>query len=271
MDYAEDFPQDPARTLKLPVPRFPELTHDPDLEITQKVVIPTGPGIPEYPVLPPHLIRDPILGMEEPQEHATTMFEHYYGPRPKLVPPRPHRGPRMPLTRRDHALAALAASVVVLGSAAFVVVQTGWDAQMPESRQTQLPAVPGTPGNSPLPRTPAPVPSTPLQEVGSASPAHIPAPVSPASPSASPSPSAGIRGPVSSPSPTSAPTTPQEPSGPTGGPTQPSQPTGPSQPSSTPTDIPTDIPTVPVPPSTGTPLVPLPPVVVIIHLPLLLQ
>lgn len=95
---------------------------------------------PEFEELPPDLAQDPIVTMAAPQAVYTVLFDHYYGRHPQMIPARPHRSPRVPLRPRDHLLAALGAGVIVLGAATYLLVHSGWRADLPRSEQERLKA-----------------------------------------------------------------------------------------------------------------------------------
>lgn len=216
----DDAERTAEHTLELPVPSFPELDHDPDDAVTQEIpsipVVPLVPLLPEMPVLPPHLINDPILTMDAPHLVHTPLFDHYYGRHPAMRPPRPTKGPRMPIRRGDHLLAAMAASVVVLGFASYAMVRSGWRSDMPQSRESVVPVVtreypqgpePSTqsyaaPAPSVLPSSPAVI-AVPLSapSAPSVSPGASPSPVED-----SPEPTAPVQAPTTAPQPSSAPT-----------------------------------------------------------------
>jgi hypothetical protein len=238
---------DAEHTLEFPVPAFPELDHNPDAVSTQEI-----PVVPAVPALPPHLVHDPILEMPAPHLHQESLFEYYYGDGPRMVPPRPHKSPRRPIRMRDHALAAMAASVVVLGTASYVMVESGWNSGIPQAQQAPVTRE-FTPTRAPVvPEDSAPS-QVPAAQEPKASPAYIPQELptptrSPLAPSMSPSASPG---PIA---PSQAPTKPPVPSVPSHSPSAPSASPTPSA-SPSPTASGTGLPTVGI--SVGVTLAPL--------------
>lgn len=140
----------------------------PGTEITQELPV---LSVPEFRGLPPHLAGDPILTMDVPHATHPSLFDHAFGPdAPRMLPGRPMRSPRVPIRARDHVLAAMAASVILLGVASYVMVRSGWRADMPQGEQDPVTAEravsaspgPGTRGIPALPvRSPSVAPSAP--------------------------------------------------------------------------------------------------------------
>lgn len=162
--------------------------------------------------LPPHLKDDPILTMPEPHPTTPSLFEHAFHDRPVYYPPRPTKRPKAaPIRARDHVLAALTGGVLLLGISTYVLVQSGWNSELPVSEQQRLHPSPtmSIPDESVVrPRAPeSPVTSeTP-------GPSHIPGnigrrPQVPVSPSSAP-----VVAPTTPETATSASTPPQEPTG----------------------------------------------------------
>lgn len=184
----------------------------PGTETTQELPLTEAVTIPAMPVLSPSLAADPILTMPPPHETHPSLFEHYYGNRPAFYPPRPHKPPRTvhPHRHSNQVLSALGGGVVLLGAATYVMVQSGWHSQLPQSEQQRLkPEHTVQAPVSPAPRVPATAAPrhSRVPVIPRTSPAHIP----------SPSPSATV---------TEAPTSPVTPSVPT---KAPSASPGPSQ------------------------------------------
>lgn len=210
---------DTEKTVEIPR-AVPEDAGHPDSVVTQE--------IPAMPVLPPHLARDPILTMPPPELHHTSILD-YCQPCPRFRPPVKRPAPsRRPGHTKDRVLAAMAAGVVVMGVATYVMVESGWRSDMPQSQSSPVPQVSRQYTDSRPPADPSVDPGKDRHQEGRTSPAYIPQEL-PADPRPAP---------ASSP----APQVSQPPARPS---TAPSGPAGPSV-----------SPTVPVPPVSVSPSLP---------------
>lgn len=123
----------------------------PGTEVTHEIPVLITP---EFQPLPAHLANDPILSMCLPHPTTVSLFEHEYGPdAPRMIPGRPLKGPRIRITARDHVLAAMAATVLLMGAGAYVMVESGWRADMPQSQESPDPGPMVTAELSPAPQS----------------------------------------------------------------------------------------------------------------------
>ncbi len=141
-------------------------TVDPDFVVTQEIaVVPTL----KMPVIPERLVRDPIMTMSAVAEIRAplSLFDHYFGDRPRFYPARPVRAPHVSwkyrtrgISRQDKVLIGMTFAVVAMGATTYGLVESGWRADIPQEprppqqsfRQDLLPHVlPWTPSPSSLP------------------------------------------------------------------------------------------------------------------------
>lgn len=113
---------DNETTQEVPLP--PGTRPNPNTVDTQEILV---ISTLELPVVPEHLLNDPIMTMDAPQPDERLIFERWYGPSPKRPEP-----VREGMALGDRILVGMGSAVVMGAAGMFLMLNQGWLAQMPE-------------------------------------------------------------------------------------------------------------------------------------------